>query len=120
MSRPVNPTYAGTAYGNQKQMVLARRRHPLIEPEPKSAGDESCRLRPEEEWIGVPVPAIVLSALFTQARERLRRAGGGDSVRGAAERGRAEEGCMAITPSKRPIGTYLMSNRMSTAILTGS
>jgi site-specific DNA recombinase len=69
----LNPCYGGVAYGNQKQMVPARRRHPLIGREPKGAGGESCRLRPVEDWIGVPVPAIVAPDLLAQARERLAR-----------------------------------------------
>jgi site-specific DNA recombinase len=68
-----NPTYQGVAYGNQKQMVPAKRRHPLIGREPKGAGGESCRLRPPEEWIGVPVPALISAERFAQAQERLAR-----------------------------------------------
>jgi site-specific DNA recombinase len=68
-----NHTYQGVAYGNQKQMVPAKRRHPLIGREPKTAGGESCRLRPSEEWIGVPVPAIVSVERFAQAKARLTR-----------------------------------------------
>ena len=30
-----NPTYQGVAYGNQKQLVPAQRRHPLIGREPE-------------------------------------------------------------------------------------
>jgi site-specific DNA recombinase len=68
-----NSTYQGVAYGNQKQMVPAKRRHPLIGREPKGAGGESCRLRPPEDWIGVPVPAIISAERFAQAQERLAR-----------------------------------------------
>lgn len=68
-----NASYAGTAYGNQKQMVPAKRRFPLIGREPKGEGGESCRLRPEEDWIGVSVPAIVAPELFQLAKERLAR-----------------------------------------------
>jgi site-specific DNA recombinase len=68
-----NHAYQGTAYGNQKQMVPARRRHPLIGREPKTAGGESCRLRPPAEWIGVPVPPVVSAERFAQAQARLAR-----------------------------------------------
>jgi site-specific DNA recombinase len=68
-----NHTYHGVAYGNQKQMVPARRRHPLIGRAPKTAGGESCRLRPPDEWIGVPVPAVISAERFAQAQERLAR-----------------------------------------------
>ena len=68
-----NPSYQGMAYGNQKQMVPAKRRYPLIGREPKGEGGESCHLRPMEEWIGVPVPAIVTSEVFEAAQARLAR-----------------------------------------------
>jgi site-specific DNA recombinase len=68
-----NPSYHGMAYGNQKQMVAAHRHFPLIGRDPKGEGGESCQLRPQHEWIGIPVPAIVSSELFGQAQERLRR-----------------------------------------------
>ena len=68
-----NHTYQGVAYGNQKQMVPAKRRHPLIGREPKTAGGESCRLRPSEDWIGVPVPAIISAERFAQVQDRLAR-----------------------------------------------
>ncbi|HEU5315870.1 MAG TPA: recombinase family protein, partial [Chloroflexota bacterium] len=68
-----NRTYAGTAYGNQKQMVPAKRRHPLVGREPKTEGGESCRLRPPEDWIPVAVPAIVSAERFAQAQERVAR-----------------------------------------------
>jgi site-specific DNA recombinase len=68
-----NATYHGMAYGNQKQMVPAKRRHPLIGREPRSTGGESCRLRPAEEWIGVPVPALITPERFAQAQARLAR-----------------------------------------------
>jgi site-specific DNA recombinase len=67
----VNSTYEGMAYGNQKQMVAARRRHPLIGREPKGEGGESCRLRPREDWIGVPVPALISSERCAEAQARL-------------------------------------------------
>ena len=68
-----NHAYQGMAYGNQKQMVPAKWRHLLIGREPKTAGGESCRLRPPEDWIGVPVPAIISAERFAQAQERLAR-----------------------------------------------
>ncbi len=68
-----NATYQGVAYGNQKQMVASKRRHPLIGRQAKGEGGESCRLRPPDEWIGVPVPALISSDRFTQAQQRLAR-----------------------------------------------
>jgi site-specific DNA recombinase len=69
----MNATYRGIAYGNQKQMVPAKRRHPLLGREPRGEGGESCRLRPVEEWIGVPVPSLIDDALFALAQARLQR-----------------------------------------------
>lgn len=68
-----NATYQGLAYGNQKQTVPAKRRHPLIGRAPKSTGGESYRLRPREEWIGVPVPALISPERFAQAQACLAR-----------------------------------------------
>ena len=68
-----NATYRGTAYGNQRQMVAARRRHPLIGREPRTGGGESCRLRPKEDWIAVPVPPIISEERFDLAQQRLDR-----------------------------------------------
>jgi len=69
----MNATYHGVAYGNQKQMVPAKRRHPLLGREPRGEGGESCRLRPVEEWIGVPVPSLIDDARFNLAQQRLLR-----------------------------------------------
>jgi site-specific DNA recombinase len=69
----INPTYRGMAYANQKQTVPAKRRHPLIGREPRGQGGESYRLRPEHEWIGVPVPALIEADRFAQAQQRLQR-----------------------------------------------
>jgi site-specific DNA recombinase len=69
----MNATYRGTAYGNQKQTVPAKRRHPLLGREPRSEGGESYRLRPVEEWIGVAVPSLIDEGRFALAQDRLQR-----------------------------------------------
>jgi site-specific DNA recombinase len=69
----MNTTYRGIAYGNQKQMVPAKRRHPLLGREPRGEGGESYRLRPAEEWIGVPVPSLIDETRLALAQERLQR-----------------------------------------------
>jgi site-specific DNA recombinase len=66
----MNATYRGIAYGNQKQMVPAKRRHPLLGREPRGEGGESYRLRPVEEWIGVSVPSLIDDARFTLVQAR--------------------------------------------------
>jgi site-specific DNA recombinase len=68
-----NHCYEGTAYGNQQQMVPPRRRHPLGLREPTGPGASSHRLRPREEWIAIPVPAIVSAERFALAQARLER-----------------------------------------------
>lgn len=68
-----NASYTGIAYGNQQQTVPAKRRHPLLGGPTKGPGGASMRLRPPEEWIGVPVPALISTELFALAQERLRR-----------------------------------------------
>jgi site-specific DNA recombinase len=69
----MNATYRGMAYGNQKQTVPAKRRHPLLGREPRGEGGESYRLRPVEEWIGVQVPSLIDDARFALAQARLQR-----------------------------------------------
>jgi site-specific DNA recombinase len=69
----MNATYRGMAYGNQKQMVPAKRRHPLLGRESRGEGGESYRLRPVEEWIGVPVPCLIDEARFELAQARLQQ-----------------------------------------------
>ena len=69
----MNAAYRGVAYGNQKQTMPAKRRHPLLGREPRGEGGESYRLRPVEEWIGVPVPSLIDDARFALAQARLQR-----------------------------------------------
>jgi site-specific DNA recombinase len=62
--------YTGTAYNNRYALVPPRR--------PRSRGprayENTCRRpRPREEWLGVPVPAIIDEAIHLQAQEQLRR-----------------------------------------------
>src|SRR5512135_237007 len=63
-------TYAGTAYANRYRFVPPRR--------PRSrapgCGENTCRQpRPREEWIGIPVPALVDQATYDRAQDQLRR-----------------------------------------------
>lgn len=66
-----NATDSGVAYGNREREAPARRFHPIVGGAVTAAGGTSRRLRSQEEWIGVPVPAIVATALFERAQERL-------------------------------------------------
>ena len=65
-----DPLYAGTAYANRHVLVAPRR--------PRSAGPRAglptCRKpRPREEWIPIPVPAIIDAATYQDASEQLAR-----------------------------------------------
>jgi site-specific DNA recombinase len=65
-----DPVYTGMAYTNRYAFVPPRR--------PRSRGprtyENTCRRpRPREEWIGIPVPAIIDGPTHRQALEQLRR-----------------------------------------------
>ena len=65
-----NTAYIGNAYGHCTYLAPAKsRRSPL---EPVGAGLTAKR-RPEEEWIGVPVPEIVERETFDLVQEKLSR-----------------------------------------------
>jgi site-specific DNA recombinase len=63
-----NPAYTGTAYANRTRPVPARQRKSALLPIGPGA---SKRPTPEEEWIPIPVPAIVSQEQFDQAQTRL-------------------------------------------------
>jgi site-specific DNA recombinase len=65
-----DPLYSGTAYANRHVLVAPRR--------PRSAGPRAglptCRKdRPREEWIPIPVPALVDAMTYRDASEQLAR-----------------------------------------------
>jgi len=63
-----NPAYTGTAYAQRTQTVPARQRKSAL----LSVGPGvSHRPRPQEEWIPIPVPAIISQEQFDQAQARL-------------------------------------------------
>jgi site-specific DNA recombinase len=66
-----NATYSGLAYGNREREVPARRLQPILGDYTAGAGGTSRRLRPAEEWVGVPVPAVISTELFARVQERL-------------------------------------------------
>jgi site-specific DNA recombinase len=61
-------TYLGTAYGNRYRTVPARGRVSALLP---VGPGESYEAKPEEEWVGVTVPAIVTAEEFAQVQEKL-------------------------------------------------
>ncbi|EQD38339.1 DNA recombinase, partial [mine drainage metagenome] len=65
-----NPAYTGTAYYNRHESAEpGRRRNPAAYPRNWKS---SRRMRPKEEWIPVPVPALVSSERQERALEEIR------------------------------------------------
>jgi site-specific DNA recombinase len=64
-----DPIYTGTAYTNRYRFV------PAVKPRaPRRAGTPSCRqLKPQEEWIAIPVPSIIDEETRQQAQAQLAR-----------------------------------------------
>ena len=63
-----NPAYAGRALSNRTQVALARGRKSAMLP---AGPGVSHAPRPEEDWITVPVPAIVSEEAFAQVQAKL-------------------------------------------------
>jgi site-specific DNA recombinase len=63
-----NEVYTGTAYGNCHRIIPSRQRGPALRP--VGLGVSHAR-HPGEEWIAVPVPALVSSELFTTVAAKL-------------------------------------------------
>ena len=65
-----SPTYMGTAYSGRTRAVPARRRRSPLFP---VRGGESRQATLEDQWIAVPVPAIITLEVFEAAQARLDR-----------------------------------------------
>jgi site-specific DNA recombinase len=63
-----NPAYAGRALTNRTQVVPSRQRKSAMLP---AGPGQSHAPRPEEDWITVPVPAIVSEDIFAQVQAKL-------------------------------------------------
>lgn len=63
-----NPAYTGTAYANRTHPVQARHRKSALLP---VGSGYSQRPNPKEDWIPIPVPAIISPEVFEQAQTRL-------------------------------------------------
>src|SRR6516162_9154203 len=63
-----NPSYAGRALSNRAQVAPARGRKSALLP---AGPGISHAPRPEEDWIAVPVPAIVSEQTFAQVQAKL-------------------------------------------------
>src|SRR2546429_8770743 len=65
-----SPPYTGVAYSGRPRPAPARRRKSALQP--VGAG-QSQQPAPAEEWIAVPVPAIISAETFEAAQYRLDR-----------------------------------------------
>jgi site-specific DNA recombinase len=66
-----DPIYAGTAYANRYAHVPAAK--PRARRGPRT-GEATCRrLKPREQWIAIPVPALVDQETWDRARAQLAR-----------------------------------------------
>ena len=63
-----NPAYTGLALTNRTRVVPARTRKSALLP---VGPGESQAARPPEDWIGVPVPALVAEEVFAEVQEKL-------------------------------------------------
>ena len=63
-----SPTYTGTAYSGRTHPTPARQRKSALQPIGRG---ESTQPAPVDEWIAVPVPAIVSQDTFELAQQRL-------------------------------------------------
>lgn len=63
-----NHAYTGVAYANRLRVVPSKRRLSALRPIGKG---ESTVERPKEEWIPIPVPAVVTQDVFDQVQAKL-------------------------------------------------
>jgi site-specific DNA recombinase len=64
-----NTAYIGTAYANRVQTLPARRHRSALQA-PDARGETQVE-RPQQDWIAVPVPAIVDTAIFQRVQDKL-------------------------------------------------
>ena len=66
-----NPAYIGQAVGQRYQTRTTQQRHSPLLPIGRMRERHSSPSRPREEWIVVPIPAIVPEVHFASARQRM-------------------------------------------------
>jgi site-specific DNA recombinase len=67
-----DPVYIGTAYANRYEYVVPRK--PRRQRQSRRSGERSCRRpRPREQWIAIPVPALIDQQTWDHAQARLSR-----------------------------------------------
>ena len=65
-----NPAYTGTAYSGRTRPVPAQQRKSALQPIGRGVSIQST---PQEEWIGVTVPALISQETFDLAQQRLEQ-----------------------------------------------
>ena len=65
-----DPIYTGTAYTNRYRFSPAKKPR---KPGPRNHQNTCRQLKPREEWIGIPVPAIITAELYERAQAQLAR-----------------------------------------------
>jgi site-specific DNA recombinase len=66
-----DPIYTGTAYANRYRYVPAKKpRHPAG---PRALENACRQLRPKDEWVPIPVPAIIDQSTYERAQAQLAR-----------------------------------------------
>jgi site-specific DNA recombinase len=65
-----SPVYIGLAYSGRTHPVPARRRKSALQP---VGSGQSVQPSPQEEWIAVPVPAMISQETFEAVQQRLDR-----------------------------------------------
>jgi site-specific DNA recombinase len=69
-----DPAYVGTAYANRHEYVAPARSRPGPHRGRSHAGERTCRRpRPRDQWIAIPVPAIIDQATWDQVQARMAR-----------------------------------------------
>ncbi len=64
----INPAYTGVCYYNKRRWIESDRTDRLFRKNRKTKSV----LRPREEWIAVPIPALIDEATFTRVQEQLK------------------------------------------------
>jgi site-specific DNA recombinase len=65
-----NSGYSGVWYWNKTEQIMAK--NPRTSPHAKKKPKTSQAARPQEEWLAVPIPAIITPELFEQAARQLK------------------------------------------------
>ena len=68
-----NPAYAGHAFYGKTELRPRRRITRRLRQRGLCSRDSSFRERPRQEWIEIPVPALVSEATFALAQEQFEK-----------------------------------------------